>query len=257
MTNKSEWQEANRRLLEEQRRKLGDPPTAEEMLAYSRGELTGQEEERIRERLAAYPELARMYAAPVPDAPRPGDADAVSDEEVLAGLEALQRRLGGSGTTATVHRGRFAFRHYIPTSIAAAVALVFFAAFVQAESRARHLERAGLLPRILGEPQELEPGVTRGGAAATMLRTDGDAYLLKPRLRTHVRHPHYSIELHDAQGTVLWTNKTAQPGVDDAFQIAVPREFLRAGRRYQLRIFGLDGKTRSVAESYSLAVPSE
>src|ERR1043165_304475 len=72
MTNKSEWQEANRRVMAEQREKLGEPPTADEMLAYSRGELSESEEERIRDLLVAYPELSRMYAAPFAEEAEPG-----------------------------------------------------------------------------------------------------------------------------------------------------------------------------------------
>lgn len=266
MTNKSEWQEANRRLLEEQRRKLGDPPTAEEMLAYCRGELPESEEERIRELLAAYPELARVYGAAFPDEPRPGDPDAASDEEVRAGWSALQQRLGGPARPsaredreprAEVQRGRLVMRHYIPTTIAAAFALVFFALFVQAESRARYHQREGHLPRVIGEPQDLEPGARRGGAAPTMLRLEGEGYLVRLRLFSGVLHPHYGVELRDANETVLWTNNSVKPGEDEAFQVFIPQDFLRAGRAYRLVVFGLDGDTRTETGAYDVAVPSE
>jgi hypothetical protein len=271
MTNKSEWQEANRRLTGEERRKLGDPPTAEEMLAYSRGELSEHEQERIRELLVAYPELARMYAACFP-----AEGDAVPEEEVMAGWTELQRRLGVDGVAGSsgvpgsqpgtrraespsLQRGaeRFVFRHYVPTTIAAAFALVFFALFVQAESRARSHERALLQPRIVGAAQELEPGGRRGAAAPTMLRNDGEEYLLKPRLFGRVRHPHYSLELQDESGTVLWTNHSAQPGEDDAFQITIPHGFLRPGTAYRLLVFGLNGDTRAEVATYDIAVPAE
>lgn len=262
MTNKSDWQEANRRLSAEERRTLGDPPTAEEMLAYSRGEMTESEEERIRELLVAYPDLARMYAAPAPEAPRPGDEDAVPEEQVLAGWCALRRRLGGPAVPAEerdrradAQRGRVLFRH-LPATIAAAFALVFFGLFVQAESRARHHQREGQLPRILGAPQELEPDGSRGLGAPTMLRKDGEAYLLKPRLINEVHYPHYAIELHDASGAI-WTSRSAQPDQEGTFQIVIPHGFLRAGPRYQLRIFGVDGETRTALGSYDVAVPSE
>jgi hypothetical protein len=266
MTNKSEWQEANRRLLDEERRKLGDPPTAEEMLAYCRGELPESEEERIRELLVAYPELARVYGAAIPEEPRPGDPDAVSEEEMRAGWSALQQRLGGPARPAPRddrdrraegQRGRLVIRHYIPTTIAAAFALVFFALFVQAESRARHHERQGYLPRVLGEPQELEPGGRRGGGAPTMLRLEGDGYLVRLRLFSGVQHPHYGVELQDPNGTILWTNNTAKPGEDDAFQVFIPRDFVRPGTAYQLRVFSKDGDTRTELAAYDVAVPAE
>ena len=266
MTDKSEWQEANRRLIDEERRKLGDPPTAEEMMAYCRGQLPESEEERIRELLVAYPELARVYGAEIPPEPRPGDPDAVSDEEMLAGWTEFRQRLGGSAPPAPRddrarrtdgQRGRLVIRHYIPTTIAAAFALVFFALFVQAESRARYHEREGHAPRVVGEPQELEPGGRRGGAAPTMLRLEGEGYLVRLRLFLPVQYPHYSVELQDGSGQTLWINNTAKPGQDKTLQIFIPRDFLSAGTAYQLRVFGLDGDTRPEVGAYDVAVPAE
>ncbi len=263
MTDKSEWQEANRRLMAEQRRALGDPPTAEELLAYSRGELTEQEEERIRDLLVAYPELARMWSEAAPEAPQPGDPDAVSEEKVLASWKELQRRLGGSSASqpdadrrADAQRGRVWFHLHVPTAVAAALALLFFGLFVRAENRARHYQREGLSPRILGEPQELDPDGSRGPAAPTMLQNDGEVYLLEPHLLNRVRYPHYTLELHDQRG-VIWTSHGAQPDEDDAFQIVIPRGFLRAGSTYQLRVFGVDGDKRTAVGAYDVAVPSE
>lgn len=249
MAEKSEWQEANRELIAEERRRLGDPPTAEEMLAFRRGELPEAEEERIRDLLAAYPELARMYSAPAPEAPRPGDPDHVSDEQIARGWKALQQRL-------PARRGGV-LSSYIPTAVAAAMALICFGLFVQAESRARYYAQQGKMPRMLAAAQELDPDGSRGPRAGTMLRKDGEAYLLKPRLINQVRHPHYQLELQDARGKVLWTNRSAQPDEDDAFQIVVPHSFLGEGETYRLIIFGVDGETRQTAGSYDLTVPAE
>ncbi|HYI13078.1 MAG TPA: hypothetical protein VEK57_28790 [Thermoanaerobaculia bacterium] len=246
MTNNSEWQEANRRLMAEQREKLGEPPTAEEMLAYSRGELDETEEERIRDLLVAYPELARMYAAPFPEEAEAG----VSDDRVAAGFEELRQRLGGS-----VVPLRAPVRRYLPTTIAAALALLFFGLFVQAESRARNQER-GRLPYILGAPQVLNSDPNRGVGKPTPLSKDGEAYLLQPYLINQPRYPHYSIELNDAGG-VVWTSHAAEAAADDSFQIVIPHDFLRAGGIYQLRIFGIDGEMRQRLGSYDMEVPEE
>lgn len=245
MTNKSEGQDVNRRLAAEQREKLGDPPTAEEMLVFSRGEMNAEDEERIRDLLVAYPELARMYSAPFPEEPEAG----ISNEAIDHGWDDVQRRLG-----VTVMPARARMRNYIPTTIAAALALVFFGLFVQAESRARDNAR-GDLPRVLGAPQELESDGTRGSGSPTTLRKDGDAYLLKPHLFNQVHYPHYSIELHDENGAV-WTTPSAQPDEKDAFQIVIPHSFLRPGA-YQLRIFGVDGEARRNVGAYDVGVPAE
>lgn len=262
MTNKSDWQEAERRLGAEERKTLGEPPTAEEMLAYSRGELSESEEERIHDFLVAYPELARAYSAPFPEAPREGDPDAVSDEELRAGWSVLLRRLGRNRGTADpraeAQRGRVVFRHYVPTAVAAALAVVFFALYVQAESRARYHERAGRLPRVLTTPQALEPDGNRGSAGApTMLSKDGEAYLLEPHLINQVRHPHYRLDLVDASSKLLWTNSTALPDADDAFLITIPHNFLTAGQTYRLRIFGIDGESQTEVGTYDVLAPAE
>ena len=260
MTNKSDWQEAERRLSAEEREKLGTLPTAEEMLAYSRGELSEQEEERIHDFLVAYPELARAYAAPFPEASGEGEEDVVPDEELRAGWSALQRRLGRNRGTADpraeAQRGRVLFRHYVPTAVAATLAVVFFALYVQAESRARYHEREGRLPRVLAAPQQLEPDGNRGAGAPTMLTKGGDAYLLEPRLINQVRHPRYRIELVDARGAALWTNGSALPDARDAFRIIIPHDFLTPGQTYHLRIFGVDGETQTEVGTYDVLAPA-
>lgn len=260
MSNEKEWQEANRELIAEDRRRLGDPPTAEEMLAFTRGELSESEEERIRDLLVVYPELARMYCEPFPDEPRPGEPDYVSEAQTAAGWNDLQQHLRKRSEPTSVRdeaqRGRV-IMHRMPTAVAAALAIVFFGLYVQAEGRARYHARQSTLPRVLGVPQELQPEGNRGSGAATMLRKDGEAYLLKPRLNNQPRYPHYQLELHDANG-VIWSNRNAQlSSEDDSFDIVIPHAFLREGETYRLRIVGVDGEESHAVGTYDLNVPAE
>ena len=51
MTTKTEWQAVNQALMADDRRRVGEPPAAEEALAYMRGELSEEEAVRVRERL--------------------------------------------------------------------------------------------------------------------------------------------------------------------------------------------------------------
>jgi hypothetical protein len=262
MNDKKEWQEANRELIAEERRRLGDPPTVEEMLAYTRGELSEAEEERIQDLLVVYPELARMYCEPFPEEPRPGDSDHVSEAQVAAGWNALQQRLRPRGDTPArdeAQRGRVLSMRYVPTAVAAMVAVVFFGLFVQSEFRARHYAREARQPHIPGAPQELVPDGNRGAGAPTLLSRDGEAYLLRPHLINQLKYPHYRLELHDAQGAAIWTNAAAKPDDDDAetFQIVVPHAFLAEGEKYQLRIFGVDSETQHLLGTYDLGVPAE
>ena len=247
MTNKSEWQDANRRLASEQREKLGDPPTAEEMLAYSRGELSGEEEDRIRDLLVAYPELARIYNAPFPEEP---EAD-VSNEVISDGWNDVRRRLGvtvdaGPRTGAELHshddRGRTGARVLRPLSY---------------KRKTAHVTTpAATSPVFSAHRRSSTLTAAAGSDAPKMLRKDGDAYLLKPHLLNQVHYAHYSIELHDTSGAV-WTSPSAQPDDKGTFQIVIPHDFLRPGVRYQLRIFGIDGDAPRPVGSYDVMVPSE
>lgn len=257
MSTKSEWQKAIRELAEEDRRKLGDPPTAEEMLAYSRGELSVAEEERIQDLLVAYPELARMYSTPFAEEPPARETDQVRPEQLAANWNDLQRRVGIAAPVQHATGRVLVFRRHLPAAVAAALALVFLGLLMRSEYRARDTAREAMRPRLLASPQELTPGGSRGAGAPTMLRKDGEAYLLKPRLINEVRYPHYHLELHDSRNKAVWTNNTAEPDEDDAFQIVIPHAFLRDGEDYRLQIFGVDGERRELLGSYDVRAAGE
>src|SRR5258706_7939148 len=81
MITKSELQTAYREQHAE--RAASEPPTAEEVLAYVQGELSGDEEARVHERLLAHPDMLRAAIAPFPsDDARPGHADYLPDDQV-------------------------------------------------------------------------------------------------------------------------------------------------------------------------------
>ncbi len=258
MTSKSEWQEANRELIAERRRALGDPPTAEELLAFSRGELSECEEERIRDLIAAYPQLARMYNEPFPE-----EGDEVTEGEMRASWEALQQRLGRRSDPASAReeaqRGRVVIMRYVPTAVAAALAIVFFGLFVRAEKRARFFAEESTRPRVLGIEQQLDPDANRGPEAATVLQMDGEVYLLKPSLITQIDYPHYQLELRDAKDAILYENRDAKPLLENQtkmFRIIVPHALFEPGETYQLRIFGLDGGSRREIGVYHVSAPA-
>src|SRR5688572_17069965 len=94
MNTKSDWDAVRQQLMADERRRVELPPTSEEMLAYTRGELSAEEEERMRERLVCYPELVRTLTEAFPDEdPRPGDAGYVSDEEMTRRWAEIQSRV--------------------------------------------------------------------------------------------------------------------------------------------------------------------
>src|SRR6185436_7330472 len=94
MITKSEWRMADRQLMADDRQRLDDPPTAEEMLAYTRGELSPDDEAHVRERLVRHPDLVRTLTEEFPaDGAEPGDPDYLSDEEFATHWNAMQQRL--------------------------------------------------------------------------------------------------------------------------------------------------------------------
>jgi hypothetical protein len=63
---KHEWDEALDAWVEQERERLGGPPTPEEVVAYTRGELSDADAERVRALLVYYPELTSLL---IPDGP--------------------------------------------------------------------------------------------------------------------------------------------------------------------------------------------
>src|SRR5229473_3644267 len=59
MITKSEWQMVHHSMMAEERGHGGEPPASEEVFAYMRGELSPEDEARLRERLVNYPDLVR------------------------------------------------------------------------------------------------------------------------------------------------------------------------------------------------------
>jgi hypothetical protein len=254
MTNQAEWQEANRELIAEARRKFGEPPTAEEMFAYSRGELSEAEADRIREMLLAYPELARAYSEPFPDAPMPGDADYVPEAKVDAAWAALQSRLGAE--PATPAGGKVVRFPYAPTAVAALLAVVFFGLFVYAEGRARHYRDLALPgPVVVREFQEVDADTPRGhNPTPTTLIGVGNLYTIRVRPLTDIRYESYRIEMDRAGEEPIRIND-AKLGEKDTFSIVIPRGSVRPGD-YRLRIFGMDGRDDHDAGTVIVRVPT-
>ncbi|HEX6099186.1 MAG TPA: hypothetical protein VF432_22930 [Thermoanaerobaculia bacterium] len=261
MTDKSDWKDASRELRADERRKLGDPPTAEELQAYYRGELSEQEEDRIRDLIVAYPELVRMYREPAPDAPRPGDSDYVGADQVASGWRTLQQRLrqpSPARVQAVRGEAQRGVLLYVPTAVAAVLAVICFGLYVRAEGRARYFAEQSRQPLILAAAQQLDPDGNRGSASPLPLRKDGEAYLLKPVLVNEFRYSRYQIELRDSNDALLWSNRDAHPADDEhAFQIVVPHTFLTEGQTYRLGIFGVDGQKSERLASYEFKVPVE
>ncbi len=243
MMTKTEWQAVNQAMMAEDRRRLGEPPTSEEMLAYARGELSAEEEARVRERLVAYPELVRTLTAPFPSVgAEPGDPDYMPDGELAAHWASLQKRMS---------RGRVVQFWPALSAIAATLALVFGALLWQARVELRE-------PRVTAwNEQLLLPDNQRGGGEpVTTLRPGGDAYVLVPALIDQRSFDGYRVEILDAAANPprsLWSMSGLRRRADDTFVIRIPRAFLGAGK-YQVVLYGVNGAREERLASYTVRV---
>lgn len=236
MIMKSDLQAVLDELRTEDRRTRLEPPTAEEMLAYRAGELSGEEEGRVRELLICWPELLRALMTPYPD----DDAASLPAEVVERQWTAMRSQIGATGG------GRvLSFRNAL-TAVAATLAIVFGGLLWQAKLELRR-------PRTL-LPQTLFSDTQRGsGKTETTLVVHGDAYLLAPVLGGEQTFETYRFEIVDSANQPVWKSDGVRRGEDDTFAVLVPRAFLPPGR-YTLILYGVNGERREQLERYSLRV---
>jgi hypothetical protein len=243
MITKSDWQNVHQRLMDEGRRKASDPPTAGEMLAYTRGELSPDEEDRIRELLVHYPELARLAAEPFPaQGAEPGDADYMSEHELARHWTSMQGRVAKRG------KGRILQFWRASAALAAAVMVLLGGLLWKAQSDLR-APRAGWELVLLPEGQ-------RGPAGdAVVLPGKGDFYSLVAVVGEGPRFDEYRVEIIDA-GKKVW--EQTLPGREDgaSLTILVPRRSLKPGK-YQVVLIGVDGGGEQPVASYAVRVPRQ
>jgi hypothetical protein len=233
--------DVNREVMAEKRTANGEPPTAEEVLAYTRGELAPEEEARIRERLIAYPELVRTLTTPFPEPAEPDHPDYLSDHEFARHWKALQKRRGRSDGGLQFWRAFGA--------VAAAVAVVFGGLLWRAELQLKQ-------PVAVSQPQDLYPDGQPGiSAQQNTLTTNGDSYLLVPSLGSDLAVDKLRAEIADVSNPsrTLWSSKAMPRTPDGSLVIMVPREFLKPGT-YRLVVYGITGERQEPLSSYTLRV---
>jgi hypothetical protein len=243
MITKTEWQGLHQQLMADERKRMGDPPAAEEVLAYMSGALSAEEEERIRERLVCYPELVRTLTAPFPEKnPRPGEPDYVSDEEMATEWTAIQQRIHGAPSRTT--RAVQFWRAY---AVAATLLLVIGGIWWNVHPR--------LNAPLVVQEQALEGDGTRGATAEEFqtITAKGDEILLilpiydatSDQLRLKI------IDVSANPPRVRWsTDRLQRRG--QSMSVLVPMHFLERGGKYRIVLYGNDGAPLT---TYSVRVP--
>jgi hypothetical protein len=243
MTTKSEFSVANRELLAEEHLSLGEPPSAEDVLAYSRGELTPDQEARIRERLIAYPELVRTLTAPFPEGAEPDHPDYLSDHEFARHWRALQKR------RQRPDRGLQFWRAF--GAIAAALAVVFGAMLWRAQTELKK-------PHAVWQQQELYSDGRRGlDGQPNTLTSNEESYLLVPILGGDVASDRLRAEIVDVANPsrTVWRSEAVSRTSTGSFVILVPRDSLKPGA-YRLVVYGITGERQEPLDSFALRVPA-
>ncbi len=236
MIRKADWQDALDGMTAEDRRRLGPPPTAEEVAAYMNGTLPAGEEARVRELLVAHPELARTLTMPFPD-----------DDEPLPELDRHWAEFQTRVAPPRAESGRVLQFWRAAAALAAVLAVDFGALFWRAQSRLDE-------PRAAWQIAVLEMDGHRGPAGpATVIRPAGESLMLVVPLIGTSPYREYRLDLTSGERT-LWRSDTLRRDDETtSFSIDVPSSFLEPGR-YRVELYGVDGEREEKLGTYSMVV---
>lgn len=219
------------------------PPTAEEMLAHSRGELTAEEAARVWERLQQYPELARAYTDPFPEAgAEPGDPGYVSEAEIDQRWTAFSRHIDRG-------RGRVVQFPRIVSAVAAGIIVLLGGLLWQSQMKVRRLQTELAAPRVLEAVVLEEEAPSRGGAAATRVVSGKDLRLVLLTSADH--HDRYEAELRKVDSSQAVWRRSVERTEDDEFEITLLR--IEPGR-YEIVLYGSTGGRTQRLGAYSFNV---
>jgi hypothetical protein len=250
MIGKDDWDAATSDFMARERERLGGPPSAEDVVAFARGELTGAQAERVRTLLVYYPELL----APLPEA---GD-EVLTDLEVARDWEKLQARI--AATNAPVIPLPLRQRPEVAriVAIAASVVLLFVAPLlVKSRIDVARLTRELSAPHALGERHQLLPMAEPRGTPqdAYELPPDEREYRIAPALLGDTTYSRYRVELVDVEsGRTIWKGEDLRVAPGAELEISIPRAFVDPGV-YRLDVYGRNGKAPRQLGQYLLRVP--
>lgn len=238
MTTKLDWQAIHDQLTAEDRTRLGEPPTGDEILAYMNGELDEAEKTRVQELLVAYPELARTLAHPFPGE---GEGESFSDEELSKHFAQFQKRVQPKGAGVLPFRGVMA-----ALAVAAMLALVFGGLLVQAR---RELAR----PYVPPEAQDLLPDGRRGGGESLeRVAAAGQPFQVRISIADQPEFPAYRLDVVSSADQRVWSSESHARTDSETFSV-VMRRGLPAGR-YAIVLVGVDASREQHLDEYAFRV---
>lgn len=241
MISKSDWRSVDQEWMDDERRRV-KPPTSDELTAYSRGELSPEDEERVREQLAAYPELVGALAEPFPtEGAEPGDPDYVSDEQFAADWAAMQKRRTDGAKPRVIHFWRGL------SALAATLAILLGVGWW------RTLPRV-VEPQLVGDGEVLLPDGGRGPETATIVHMSGDSIVLVTPLMGSQRFADYRLAIERVpENRRIWRSGIVHPGEDDNFAILIHRRFAGRGT-YRVLVHGIAGGEERQIATYTVRI---
>jgi len=226
MTSKEAWQKATRELIAEERARAGPPPTFEEVDALSRGELSEDQAEDVRERLSYYPDLLAVLAHPFP-----ADTEGVLTGEQLAEdlakiRQQTRRAADAPAPVAFPQRGLSPRTMALAAGIVIAIAVGSFAVW-----------RSNVEPRAISAkalfPDGVRGGMRGGGPEQPPAQLSAEIdYDLELFLGTANPRGAIRIELYDVSSDParrLWTRERVQPRANGAFPLQLETANLEPG----------------------------
>jgi anti-sigma factor RsiW len=254
-------------IMAARREDAGASPTPEELLAYRDGKLEPEERRRLEERIALYPDAARVLAdlAAFPDVEAAAGTPELSQADVEARWQAFRRRLPDlpAAPGATEREGvRASGPGAAPLSrgsrpglrLAAAAILGLVAGWVAGSRELAVHGRSGSAINV--SIAELTPAGGEGlrSAPSPVEIPEGSEELvlvLGAPAREPVGIRGYAAELVDAGGRRIWSRQGLRPTALGTFRLAFRRGALDPGV-YQVRLLGRDGRKRVLLATYDL-----
>jgi len=241
MIRKEDWDAVYRDQIANGQKRLGPPPTFEQVEALSRGQLPEEESEGIRELLSYYPDMMRILTEPFPAA----DEGGLTDQELRTDLAKILEHVRDSAPPLVFAQNQTSRRWF---AIAAGVVVTIALGSIAVWRVASH-------PRAV-LTQVLYPERTRGASApgtssATPAHLSKDAdYVLEPVFDSPRDYREYRIELLDLATTPprrVWLRNNVAQKRDSTYPVHLSMDNLDPGL-YRLVLYGVDGTVDYLAD---------
>jgi hypothetical protein len=241
MISRDDWEAAYRHLIAVDRRRLGPPPTFEEVEALSRGELPEEEAERVRERLSCYPDLLRVLTEPFP-----ANAEGVlTDDEIAADLAKIRERARHTPAS-PAPPVPFPERRPAYRSLAIAAGIVIAVAIGIVSVRRTMSEPRSMMTQVL-YPEAQRRGLPSQTAVPLSKKVD---YMLQAVFSSRRQYGQYRMELLDVASVPprrIWLRDDVTQRPDGTYVVRLSTDELEPGL-YRLVLYGVDDTVEPLAE---------